>query len=308
VSLEVTVIVVSYNTRELLRRALMSVRASGVPCETIVVDNASHDGSVAMVGSEFPEARVIETGSNVGFAAANNRALPDARGRYVLLLNPDAELCPGTLLRLIAELDAHPRAAAAGPTLLFPDGRFQSCGQLFPTVRSELQQSRRIQRWFPKEGALSRIAGPQATRWTDWVDGACLLVRRDAIAAVGLLDERYFLYGEEVDWQYRMHRAGMGVLVVQDATAIHHQGQSGTPGSVTTLQCLVETRLRFFQTHRGMAIAMGVSLIMAAGFLKQILDGSARQTGVQGRSDSRVKLRAIGDWWATLCARPRSTA
>jgi GT2 family glycosyltransferase len=287
----ISAVVVSYNTRALLRDCLRSIyHSTVVPNEVFVVDNASSDGSVEMVRAEFPGVTVIALERNLGFAGANNIALRQFSGSRVLLLNPDAVLAPDALGTLSAALTRWSHAAAVGPYVKNPDGSTQSCGYRFPTLLGEIRQSRRIDR------ALGWVAGPNvpqppatAEGEVDWADGCCLLIRREALAAVGLLDEQYFLYTEELDWCFNARKAGWQIVAVPTATVKHHRGQSSAStgtGSLTTA-LMVETRLRYYRKNYTLSTALAAAVVLGMGFLKQ------------WRSDprgSRAKLAGIGRW------------
>jgi GT2 family glycosyltransferase len=176
---DVTVSIVSFNTCDLLRSCLQSVAATtGVSCEVFVVDNGSSDGSTDMVAREFPAVQLIASPENRGFAAANNAAIERAHGRYVLLLNPDTIVFPGTIAAMAGFLDGHQEAGICGPKILFPDRTFQSCGYNFPTPLTEVRMSKNVGK------AIRAIVGDEpappsgsAPYQCDWVDGACLMVR-----------------------------------------------------------------------------------------------------------------------------------
>jgi GT2 family glycosyltransferase len=269
----ISVVVVSYNTRDLLRACLRSVYASDLPpAEVFVVDNASRDGSPEMVAAEFPAVTLVALDRNLGFAGANNVAIRRCRGDRILLLNPDATVAPDAIGRLSAALDRRPRAASAGPRVLNPDGTLQSCGYRFPTLLREIRQSKHV------NVALDAVLGPdpepgppEAETEVDWSDGCCLLLRRAAVEAIGGLDEQYFLFNEEVDWCFNARRAGWSVVVVPDALVWHHRGQSssstGTGSLATAL--LVETRLRYYRKNHSMGTAVAAAAVLGAGFLKQ---------------------------------------
>jgi len=299
---KVSVVIVSFNTRALLRTCLASV-PSRADTEIIVVDNASADGSADMVAEEFPAVDLVRAPSNLGFAAANNVAIGRARGRVFVLLNPDAVVNPDTIDTLTRYMDAHPGVGISGPTLVFPDGSFQSSGFAFPTVTSELRQSRRVNWVLERLGskAWSRPPGDDPIE-VDWVDGACLAIRREVTTEVGLLDERYFLYGEEVDWCYRAKRAGWRVVAVRGTKAVHHRGQSTGGASSATVGYLTETRLRFFHTHMGLATALFVSTVFAAGCLKQLAEDWLRHTVRRQpkSSEAAARLHAVWRWWTRL--------
>jgi len=292
---DVTVSIVSLNTRELLADCLRSVMATtGVVFDVHVVDNGSSDGSTAMVAVDFPEVRLTPTGSNRGFAAANNCAIREADSRYVLLLNPDTLGPPRTIGDLVSFMDDHPDVGICGPKILFPDGRFQSCGYRFPTLLSEVRQSRNVNKFLRlligEEPPLKVEAVPFDV---DWVDGACLLIRREAIQDVGVLDEQFFLYAEELDWCFRARRAGWRIAALPQVEMVHYQGQTSGQMSDFSLAHLVETRLRYYRKNHGVVTAVVTSVVYAAGCLKQFN---------RDRRKARVKLQATLRWWRTLLA------
>jgi GT2 family glycosyltransferase len=292
---DVSVAIVSLNTRALLQECLRSVFASaGATYEVFVVDNGSTDGSPEMVATAFPAVRLICNNENRGFAAASNLAVAQASGRHLLLLNPDTVVQPGTLREMAAFLDQHPDAAICGPRILFPDGRFQSCGYRFPTLMSEIRQSRnidRVLRWLV--GHEPPLVVRDTPYEVDWVDGACLLIRREAVAQLGMLDEQYFLYAEELDWCYRARKAGWSVYALPHVEMLHHQGQSSGQMSDFSLGYLIETKLRYYRKHHGLPHAAVTSLVYVAGCLRQLHKRPAKE---------RVKLRATLRWWRSVLA------
>jgi GT2 family glycosyltransferase len=295
---DVTISIVSFNTRELLNAALRAVLATtGVSCEIVVVDNGSADGSADMVEREFPAVQLIRNPDNRGFAAANNLAIRRASGRYLLLLNPDTEVRPDTIPTLVGLLDTHPQTGICGPRILFPDGTFQSCGYRFPSVLSEIRQSKNMNR------AIKALVGPEpfvsdapGIRDVDWVDGACLMIRRAVIDQIGPLDEQYFLYAEELDWCFNARKAGWAITSVATTEMVHHLGQSSSQVSDRSLVYFIETRLRFYRKNRGLMTAMFVSLVYVAGCLKQMRREPHKST---------VKLTAVRLWWGSLLSRSR---
>jgi N-acetylglucosaminyl-diphospho-decaprenol L-rhamnosyltransferase len=222
--MDVSISVVSYNTRDLLADCLrsISVATGHLGYEVIVVDNASADGSADMVAAEFSDVQLVRNSENRGFAAANNQALSRARGRYVLLLNSDARLRPGAVNEMARFLDAHPTLGVVGGQLFNADGSFQSSYFDFPDWISELLLLTGISRWLkePTYPSHTEIESREQRR-VDWVSGALFMVRRQAVAEVGPLDEAYFMYAEEVDWCFRMRRGGWGVAYLPQAQALH---------------------------------------------------------------------------------------
>jgi len=261
----VSALIVSYNTRELLLESIASVvDEPGV--ETIVFDNASHDGSPEAVTQRFPTVRLIRSETNPGFAAGVNRAAAAARGQALLILNPDATLCPGALDLLLDVLAREPRAALVGPALRYPDGtrqaaafRFpglvQVCLDLFPVAR--LMDSRLNGRVNPSSDHLPVPI--------DYALGACMLMRRAAWEDVGPLDEGYFMYLEEIDWCQRARLRGWGVWHVPAAVAVHHGGSSTRQQPDAMFAQLWRSRLRYYQRFHGPAFNRLVHAVVRLG-------------------------------------------
>ncbi len=291
---EVTISIVSFNTRELLAACLRSVFGSvGITFEVHVVDNGSSDGSAELVERDFPQVRLTRSAQNRGFAAANNCVIREASGEFVLLLNPDTVVSPTTIANMVEFMRSREEVGICGPRILFGDGRFQSCGYQFPTLMSELRLSSKLDK------LLRRLIGDaptlrQATSpfEADWVDGACFLIRRKTIDADRALDEQFFLYNEELDWCRRARTAGWRVYALPTVEMIHHQGKSSSQISDTSLSLLVETRLRYYRKTYGTAMAAFTSLVYVAGFLKQLTSDPG----------AKIKLRATVRWWRTLGA------
>lgn len=226
------IVIVSFNVRNDLDRCLQSLplAARGTTTTIVVVDNGSTDGTGNLLRERWPDVLLIETGSNLGFARANNIGIRATRSELVLLLNPDTIAPPGSLERLIQALRDHPEAAAAGPRLVDASGRpelsfgwpMSPLGEL----RQKLIQGLARRGFGPVQRSLDRSLRTPGTR--DWVSGACLLVRRADLDAVGLLDERYFLYTEDVDVCLALRRRGRTVRFEPGVEIQHLRGQSGT--------------------------------------------------------------------------------
>ncbi len=228
---DLSVLVASFNTKDLLLACLKSLEAAndGLRLEIFVVDNASSDGTPAAVAANYPEVKLIANATNEGFARANNRALKDSLGRYVLLLNPDTLIPPDTIGPMTRFLDDHPRVGMAGCRVDRPDGRLdEACKRNFPTPTNAFARFTGLDRLFPKSfGGYSRMADDPAGRFeVDSVVGAFMLVRREAVEEVGGLDEDYFMFGEDLDWAYRMKERDWAVWYVGDHRVIHHKGAS----------------------------------------------------------------------------------
>lgn len=250
---QVSVVVVSYNTRELLERCLGALQAqNGIQTQVVVVDNASTDGSPEMVRERFADVELLALDHNAGFARANNLAFPRCTGEFVLLLNSDAFLAPGALAQLLAAARRHPCAGAVGPRLLNPDGSLQRSAWPFPHAGRLLLEAVLLHRPLRRVGLLEDLgAWPHdEERRVDFLVGACLLLRAEALAEVGGFDERFWLYGEEADLQRRLSARGWEVVFTPAARATH-VGAASSKGSVTRLRHFYAGQRRFLVKHEG---------------------------------------------------------
>ena len=255
-------------------------------CETIVVDHGSTDGSLELVRSRFPEARVIEQ-ANVGMGGGNNAGMRAASGRYFLLLNSDAWLADGALERLVEFADGRPRAALIGPRLRNPDGALQRSVRAFPTLWRLSTEYFFLRKLAPGTDLLNPLYcggfDHGSVREVDWVSGACLFVRRAATEDVGLFDEDYFMFSEETDWCYRFRRAGWQVVFYPGAEVVHVGGASH--GGRLYRENL-RGQLRFFAKHHGPQEAERARrLLIVALELRSTVFGGAR--GLQYRDGAR---------------------
>ncbi|MBI3912355.1 MAG: glycosyltransferase family 2 protein [Armatimonadetes bacterium] len=273
-ALDLTVSILSWNTRDLLRRCLGSiyhpawppVRAAreraGLPCdavpeeisfEVVVVDQESLDRSARMVAEEFPQVRLLARKGNLGFAGGNNLAYQHARGRYFLLLNSDTVLRPGALTALVRFADAHPRAGLIGPKVLNPNGSLQLSCRRFPTLGAGLFRHTPLGILFPKNRFVRKYLMDDWThdqpQEVDWLSGCCLLARREMIEEIGLLDDGFFMYFEDVDWAVRAHRAGWQVLYYPEPLVIHEIGRSTDKAVKRMIVRHHLSAYRFFTKH-----------------------------------------------------------
>jgi GT2 family glycosyltransferase len=230
-------------------------RATAYRFEVIVVDSASADGSAEMVRRAFPAVGLYASEENLGYAGGNNVGIEASRGRYVLILNPDTEVVGPALPAMVEYMDEHPGVGVLGPQLLWPDGAVQSSRRRFPKLGTALIESTFLQKWFPKHPALRRYyvldRVDDVVGEVGWVSGACLLVRRAAIEAVGLLDEGYFMYSEEMDWQKRMQRAGWRVVYWPRAQVVHYEGKSSEQAVAQREIRFGRSKARYFAKHHG---------------------------------------------------------
>ncbi len=277
----VWVVVVNYNTAGLLERCLQALRASSLdrPCTVMVVDNGSRDGSVELLRERFPEVLLLETGHNIGFARANNvalrriLALVPERIRHkhaVLLLNSDCFVEPDTIQRLVAVLDSDPGVAIVGPKLVLPDGRLDlACRRSFPTPGSAFWKLTGLATLFPRNRWLGRynltFLDPDTPADIDAVSGACMLVRLSAIAEAGLLDEAYFMYGEDLDWAYRIKTRGWRVRYEPAARALHLKGGSWGRRDPRVLWEFYRAMVLFYRRHYASRQPWPVQALVYAG-------------------------------------------
>jgi N-acetylglucosaminyl-diphospho-decaprenol L-rhamnosyltransferase len=275
--MDITVCIVAYECREKLRACLQSIRAKSgaVDYEVIVVDNASSDGTADMVADEFFWAKLIRNTDNRGFAAANNQALSQATGQYLMLLNPDTELTGGALEALVRFLRERPWVGALGPRLVYPDGSLQYSCCAFPTPMTLLIDSLGLSRAFPR----SRVFGRQRMTWwdhsrshkVDWVSGAALVMSRPAYRRVGPLDEGFFMYAEELDWQWRLRREGFECWYCPDVTIVHHEYASWQGRRLAQVLWGHQSLWRYFRKSYGRADEMAARVLTALGaFLRMV--------------------------------------
>ncbi|MBU0610495.1 MAG: glycosyltransferase family 2 protein, partial [Armatimonadetes bacterium] len=258
-----SLIIISYNTCELMRNCLNSLRAHPPSCEhTItVVDNASADDTAAMIRRDFPDVTVIANEDNVGYAAAINQGLGLDDSGDVLILNSDIEARPGTIDRLRECLAANPDAGMCAPQLILPDGRPQPTWEHGFT----LGQFARQQLMLDKLPRGAGHPGPPESHEVEHLDGAALLVRREAIAAVGPMDEGYWMYCEDSDWELRFRRAGWKLRYVPDATMLHHHGASSRQCRAEMIASYNRAAARYFRLHEGALAGATARVLGVAG-------------------------------------------
>ncbi len=295
-----SVVIVSFNTREMTLRCLRSLYADieGLESEVWVVDNASHDGSVEAIRQAFPDVKLIASERNLGFGAANNRALEQACGRFFLLLNSDAFPLLGAIATLLKYLEERPEVGAVGPRLLNGDGSLQPSCWKFPSPPRAWAEAVGLAALLPDHpvfGDYFRWAH-DSERHVDFVIGACVLLRREVYEAVGGFDESFFLYAEETDWMKRMHEAGWPIAFVPQARVTHLGGASS--GSKPGLNPLFfEGQDRFIAKHFG---PRGLWLFRRANFVRALLRVgafAARSLVARGEGKSRARLKMRQAVW-----------
>jgi hypothetical protein len=275
---DLSVVIVSWNVRDLLRRCLQSVLANPPSCaltglEVIVVDNGSSDATVEMVQTEFPNVYLIANEENRGFPAANNQGVAIARGRYVLLLNPDTEVVGDALATMVAFADAHPEVGMIGPQLLNPDGSVQSSRRRLPTLATAFFESTWLEPCAPRR-LLDRYyisdRPDDAIQDVDWITGAAMLARREAIDEVGPMDEGFFMYSEELDWCRRFQEAGWRVVYLPTAQIVHYVGKSSEQVVAARHIHFQTSKVRYFRKYHGRAASEMLRWFLLANYVWQL--------------------------------------
>jgi N-acetylglucosaminyl-diphospho-decaprenol L-rhamnosyltransferase len=306
--LDLAIVVLNFNTCDYLRRCLTSIYASrgDFAFEVCMVDNASSDGSADMVRAEFPQVQVIQSQVNGGFPYGNNLGLraygfgretaqaAESQPRYVLLLNPDTVLPPDALALMLDFMNGHPQAGAAGPKLVLEDGSLDlACRRSFPTPQVSFYRMVGLSKLFPHHPIWSRYnltyLDPDQVAEIDSVEGAFMLVRREAIRQAGLLDEAFFMYGEDLDWAYRITQAGWKVYYNPAVTVLHVK-RAASRHSPRAQREFYRAMSIFYHKHYARSTPLWLHCLVVAGInlqagrlrLQQALaggDGNDKQPG-----------------------------
>ncbi len=276
--LDLSISIVSYNTRELLRNCLKSIfeTTKGIEFEVIIVDNNSRDGSQEMVAKEFPQVKLIANDSNRGFAGANNQAIKESKGRHILLLNSDTIVLEDTLEICCSFMDEHLEIGLLGCKLLNPDGTLQHSCRGFPSFLTLFFESTFLDQIFPRHGVIGRYQmrywDHDEIREVDQPMGAFMMVRREAIEEVGYMDEGYFMFFEEVDWCYRIKDKGWKIVFIPQAEIIHYGGQSIRKAQLSMFFAWHKSRLRFFaKRYKNLPPSLVKGSVVALGLLQPII-------------------------------------
>jgi GT2 family glycosyltransferase len=287
-SVLVSVIIVNWNARNYLLQCLESLSPDVCrhSMEIIVVDNESADGSPEAVEKKFPHVRLIRAGSNLGFAKANNLGVSQSRGRYLAFVNSDVKVLNNCLTTLVDYLEQHPEAGMAGPRVIGGDGRLQRSCRGFPTVWNMFTRALALDAAFPRARIFSGFAllhWPQDTlRPVDILSGCFWLVRRDSLQKTGLLDESFFMYGEDMDWCKRFWKAGWKVVFVPAAEAVHYGGASSANSPVRFYIERQRADLQYWKKHHS-APAVACYFLISCLHLALRSAGYALVSAVSGR-------------------------
>lgn len=264
---KLSIALVNWNNRDHLRQCLESIEAAQLPLtyEIIVSDNGSNDGSLEMLAQRFPDVVVVQNGHNVGVARGNNQCIRNSHGEYIYILNNDTIVNQDSIMAMVHWLDEHSRTGAVGGNLLNPDGTLQASFCNFPTLWEEFMivthVGRKFNPYFPAHNGRWPTPRP-----VDWISSASIVVRHQAIEQIGLIDEDYFVYSDETDWQYRLWQAGWQVHYLPDVTTIHFGGGSFQPGG-RRYTLVYRGRMLFAHKHYGRPYGIVQRLMFATAAL-----------------------------------------
>lgn len=310
---DLSIIIVSWNVRELLEACLESIERSPISLfeapavghaalsvEVIVVDNASSDGTPALLREQYPWVHLIEPGENLGFSAGNNVGLEASRAPLLLLLNPDTRLVGDALPAMAAYMDAHPEVGALGPLLLNADGSVQSSRRRFPTLLTALFESTWLAGLAPR-AVLDRYTMDDVPanipHEVDWVQGAAVMLRRAVFDEVGGLDTGFFMYSEELDWLKRIKQAGWQVMFLPDARVVHYGGRSSEQVEPQKHVYFQTSKVRYFRKHHGRLAAALVRGVLLLNYAAQIAVEGAKWLLGHRRALRRDRMRT---YWRVL--------
>lgn len=277
---DISIIIVNWNTKELLLKCVSSIEQeiNQYKVEIIVVDNASNDGSVQALKDFYPHVKLIQNKENLGFAKANNIGIKSSSGKYVCLANSDVELRDDCLFRMYDYMDKHQQIAVLGPKVFYPDMRNQVSCTNFPTLWNNFCEASGLH----KISHLSKIFSGEYMRYyhhnailkVDSLVGCFLMVRRNAIDQVGLLDERFFIYAEEVDWCKRFRNAGWDIVFLPDASVIHHDASSSAKEPLRFSTELLKSQIKYWKKHRSKIAVLIFLLIIVVNHGVRLILGS----------------------------------
>ena len=307
---DLSVIIVSWNVRDLLDKCLHSLQRarrripphgqSEFSMEVIVVDSASDDGSVELVRERHPQAVLLPQSENIGFTRGNNIGLRQARGEYLLLLNPDTEVRPGALGSMIDYMNGHPQVGMLGPHTLNSDGSHQSTRRRFPTLWTGIFESTWLAAWAPADVERRyRMLDTQDDDIVeaDWVQGSALMLRRAVYDAIGGLDEGFIMYSEELDYCRRAKSAGWRIFYHGGAIITHHGGRSSEQAAAATQIRFHSSKLRYFRKHHGYSQYLFLRAILLLQFSWQL--GLECLKGGLGHK-RELRARRVRMYWQVL--------
>jgi len=300
-----SIVIVSWNTQDLLQRCISSILKypPKQDYEIVVVDNASRDGSVQMLHDLFPGANVICNSENLGFSQATNQGIHTCLGTHILLLNPDTKLKPKALNALERVLIENPSIGATGARLLNADGTIQPSCFRAPTLFREIWRLFHLDNIYPLSTYQLETWDKQKPREVEVLNGACLMLKREALDDAGYLDETYFMYSEEVDLCYRLRRTGWKLFWVPEAEVVHYGGQSTRQNQSEMFQQLYRSKILYFRKNHGrMAAGIYKVILIAASSVRLILIPLTLFNRLPKRQE---RLGLANNYWQLLAAIPR---
>jgi GT2 family glycosyltransferase len=304
---DISIIIVNWNTKELLLECVSSIKqdANNYKVEIIVVDNASKDGSPQALKDLHPDLKLIQNKENLGFAKANNIGIKLSSGKYICIVNSDVELRKDCLATMYNYMNKHPQIAVLGPKVYYPDMSSQVSCTNFPTIWNNFCEASGLQRIFPHSkifsGEYMNYYHHNAILNVDSLVGCFLMVRRNVIDQVGLLDERFFIYSEEVDWCKRFRNAGWDIIFLPDASVIHHDASSSSKYPLRFSAELLKSKIKYWKKHRSMLtviiflmiIVMNSGVRLILGSILYIIKPSKRVEITKKLSKNYMALKYI---------------
>lgn len=295
--IDISIIIVSWNVSKLLKNCLQSIFANSksLNIQVIVVDSGSADDTCEMVRQTFPQVDLFDMQKNVGFPAGNNIGLQAAVGRNIYLLNPDTEIIGDALQVMLTHIEADKSIGLIGSWLQYPDGKIQSSRRRFPTILTGLFESTWLEVWAPKlileQYSMTDKRDDEPCE-ADWVMGASMFVSREAILAVGGMDEDYFMYSEELDWCRRIKDTGFKIWWLPQARVVHHLGASSDQASTMRHINFNRAKLRYFRKYHGTAASGLIRTVLIANYAGQIVIEGAKWLAGHRRELRKQRIEA----------------
>jgi len=310
---EVSIVIVSYNVRDLLETCLRSIEmaqisltprkeslADEIRAEVVVVDSASSDHTADMVRQIYPWVRLLEPRINVGFSRGTNLGINAALGQFIFLLNPDTLVEKQAVVELVDFLKRHPAVGVVGPQLLNGDGSIQSSRRRFPSMATAFFESTWLQRFAPSSLLARYFVDDQESTVTqniDWITGAAMMVRREVIDQIGLLDEGFYMYSEELDWQRRIKNEGWEIVFYPNAKIVHLGGKSSDLVPEQTHIAFQTSKVRYFQKYHGAVAGSTLRIFLLVSYASQLAMELAKAAIGNQRG---LRLRRVKVFWRAL--------
>ena len=289
--MDLSIIIVSYNNKKLLKHTIDSIYRTqqNINFEIVVVDNNSTDGSVDLIKQKYKQVKLIENNNNLGFSKANNKGINQSKGKYILLLNSDTVVTNNCFEKCVKYMDEHPGIGALGCKVVLPDGKLDpACKRSFPTPEVSFYRMMGLSKLFPKSRRFGKYnltyLDENEIHDVDCLVGAFMMVRREVIDEVGLLDENFFMYGEDIDWCYRIKKAGWKIVYYPEAQIIHYKGGSSDKKNPKLIYEFYRSMYLFYNKHykakysfiTTLLVYAGIGIILTLKLLLNFLKGNSR--------------------------------